>query len=78
MQLSARAWLASALTGFASLGVETLWIRLAGFANGNTPQTFGLVLGVFLLGIALGALAGKRGKRGQTRYSARPRLKSPG
>lgn len=60
MQLSARAWLVSALTGFASLGAETLWIRLASFANGNTPQTFGLVLGVFLLGIALGALAGKR------------------
>jgi spermidine synthase len=60
MQLSPRAWLVSALTGFASLGTETLWIRLAGFANGNTPQTFGLVLGVFLLGIALGALAGKQ------------------
>lgn len=60
MRLSTRAWLVSALTGFASLGVETLWIRLAGFANGNTPQTFGLVLGVFLLGIALGALAGKQ------------------
>ncbi|MFZ5538065.1 MAG: hypothetical protein ACOZAP_11365 [Pseudomonadota bacterium] len=54
------AWLTSALVGFASLGQEILWVRIAGFANGNSPQTFALVLSLFLFGIVLGSLAGKR------------------
>lgn len=52
--------LASFFIGFISLGQEILWVRIASFANGNTPQTFALVLSIFLLGIVLGALAGKR------------------
>lgn len=60
MRITALVWLTSALVGFASLGQEILWVRIAGFANGNSPQTFALVLSLFLLGIALGSLAGKR------------------
>jgi spermidine synthase len=60
MSMITRAWLVSALVGFASLGQEMLWMRIVSFANGNTPQTFSLVLSLFLLGIALGAVIGKR------------------
>lgn len=60
MSVGTLACLVSALVGFASLGQEILWVRLVAFANGNTPQTFALVLALFLLGIVLGALAGKR------------------
>ena len=54
------AWIISALVGFASLGQEILWIRIVGFTNGNSPQTFALVLSLFLFGIVLGSLVGKR------------------
>ncbi|TSE25074.1 Polyamine aminopropyltransferase [Tepidimonas sediminis] len=60
MKTATPAWVVSALVGFASLGQEILWIRIVGFANGNSPQTFSLVLSLFLFGIALGSLAGKR------------------
>lgn len=60
MRMTTLAWLTSALVGFASLGQEILWVRIAGFANGNSPQTFALVLSLFLFGIVLGSLAGKR------------------
>lgn len=53
------AWLTSFLVGFVSLGQEVLWVRISGFANGNTPQNFAMVLSVFLLGIVLGSLIGK-------------------
>jgi len=46
--------------GFLSLSQEILWIRLLGFATSGLPQAFGFVLGSFLIGIALGAMAGKR------------------
>lgn len=46
--------------GFLSLSQEILWIRLLGFATSGLPQAFGFVLGSFLVGIAFGAMAGKR------------------
>lgn len=46
-------------TGFLSLSQEILWIRLIGFTYRGTPLAFGFVLGLFLLGIALGAALGK-------------------
>lgn len=54
------ATLTSFAVGFVSLGQEILWLRIVSFANGNTPQTFSLVLCLYLLGIALGAWLGKR------------------
>lgn len=47
-------------TGFLSLSQEILWVRLIGFTYHGNPLTFGFVLGLFLLGIALGAALGKR------------------
>ena len=49
--------------GFASLSLEILWIRLFGFAEFSTPSAFGLVLGLYLVGIAIGAALGARACR---------------
>lgn len=54
------AWLLSFGAGFLSLSQEILWVRLVGFMQQGVPQAFSLVLGLYLLGIALGAAAGKR------------------
>lgn len=56
-------WFARLLSfsvGFLSLSQEILWVRLVGFATGGLPQAFGFVLGSFLVGVALGAMLGKR------------------
>ncbi len=56
-------WFARLLSfsvGFLSLSQEILWVRLMSFATGGLPQTFGFVLGSFLIGIAFGAVAGRR------------------
>ena len=56
-------WFARILSfsvGFLSLSEEILWVRLVSFATGGLPQAFGYVLGSFLVGIALGAVVGKR------------------
>lgn len=47
-------------TGFCSLSLEIVWVRLYGYANQSTPQAFAYVLALYLLGIALGAQVGKR------------------
>ncbi len=46
--------------GFLSLSQEILFVRLVGFAFESTPESFAFVLVCFLLGVALGAHAGKR------------------
>lgn len=46
-------------TGFLSLSLEILWIRLFSFANHSMPQAFSFVLAMYLIGIALGARLGK-------------------
>lgn len=50
--------------GFLSLSCEILWVRLFGFANHSLPTSFALVLGAFLVGVAVGALAGRSACRG--------------
>jgi spermidine synthase len=50
----------SGAVGFLSLSQEILFVRTIGFAFQSTPTAFGFVLAFFLLGIALGANAGKR------------------
>lgn len=52
--------LACTLTGFAALGLEVAWMRLAAVALGSTVQTMGLVLATFLAMMALGAWLGRR------------------
>ncbi len=46
-------------TGFLSLSLEILWIRLFSFANHSLPQAFAFVLIFYLVGIAIGAYIGK-------------------
>lgn len=54
------AWLLSFGAGFLSLSQEILWVRLVGFLQQGVPQAFSWVLGLYLLGIAIGAALGKR------------------
>lgn len=46
--------------GFLSLSLEILWVRLVTFVHQGVPQSFAFVLGIFLFGIAFGAVLGKR------------------
>ncbi len=46
-------------SGFLSLSLEILWIRLVSFSFHSLPQAFSFVLMLYLLGIAAGALLGK-------------------
>lgn len=55
-----RLWAVSAASGFAALGLEIVWFRLAAVAFGATVQTMGGVLAVFLAAVALGAELGRR------------------
>src|SRR4029078_8348267 len=51
---------AAALAGFVSLSCEILWFRVYSYITGGSPVTFGLLLGIYLAGLAVGAdLAGK-------------------
>src|SRR4051794_5939120 len=46
--------------GVLSLGTETLWVRTFSFLGRSTPQALSVVLGIYLFGIAFGALLGAR------------------
>ncbi|NUN14579.1 MAG: fused MFS/spermidine synthase [Myxococcales bacterium] len=53
------ALLSVALTGFVALSYEIIWYRAYAFASGNHPTGFGLLLGFYLAGIAIGSLASR-------------------
>lgn len=46
--------------GFVSLSYEILWYRVYAFGTGGTLPVFGIFLGVYLAGIAVGALLAQR------------------
>lgn len=46
--------------GFLSLSQEILWVRLLGFLSHGAPYILSIVISCFLLGIAVGAVWGKR------------------
>lgn len=48
------------LSGFIALSYEILWYRAFSFTSGSRADTFGLLLGAYLTGLALGALAVRR------------------
>src|SRR4051812_15370310 len=52
--------LLSVLCGYIALSYEILWYRVYSFASGGVAQSFALVLGCYLLGIALGSVASRR------------------
>ena len=54
------ALLLALLTGAISLSQEIIWIRVLGFATASRPETFAHTLGSFLIGIAIGAMIGRR------------------
>lgn len=54
------ALLMSFSVGFLSLSQEIVWVRLVSFSQLGRPQAFSFVLLPFLVGIALGAIAGRR------------------
>ena len=45
--------------GLLSLSQEILWVRLVSFGHNGRPQAFAIVLAAYLVGIALGAIAGR-------------------
>lgn len=45
---------------YVSLSQEMLWMRVVSYATGGSPSVFAHVLGVFLVGVALGALAAEK------------------
>jgi predicted membrane-bound spermidine synthase len=55
-------WLALyAMSGFCALSLEIVWFRLLDVAVRSTAFTFGTVLALYLLGLAVGSLAASRG-----------------
>jgi len=47
----------AALSGFIALGYEMIWYRVFSWASATNPKTFAFLLGAYLAGLALGALA---------------------
>lgn len=56
-----------AITGFLALALEIVWFRVLGVMLKSTAFTFGTLLGVYLAGLGLGALAGSWWVRRSTR-----------
>lgn len=50
----------AAATGYISLSQEILWMRVVSYMTKGLPSVFAHVLGFFLIGVAAGALYGKR------------------
>ena len=48
------------LSGAISLSQEIIWVRVLSFATASRPETFAYTLGSFLIGIAIGAMIGRR------------------
>lgn len=53
-------YMLSFMSGFLCLSLEVFWIRTVSFIGMTLPQAFSFTLSVFLLGIAFGALLGKK------------------
>ncbi len=57
----------AALTGFIALSYEILWYRVVSFLTWGSPAAFGVLLGAYLLGIALGSLGSRRFCKDETK-----------
>lgn len=62
------------LAGFISLSYELLWFRVYSYYTGTSPITFGLLLGLYLAGLAVGAEIGGKicRARGESSNQRRP------
>ena len=61
------------LAGFISLSYEILWFRVYSYITGTSPITFGLLLGIYLAGLAVGAEIGGKVCRSRSRGSSASR-----
>ena len=68
----------SAATGYVSLSQEILWMRVVSYWTGGRPTVFAHVLGVFLVGVAAGALFGERLCARQSPAGSRAVARFPG
>jgi spermidine synthase len=59
-----------ALSGFAAMSAEVAWSRVLAMTLGSSVYSFGMMLLVFLLGLALGSALFTRLRRGQARAVA--------
>lgn len=50
----------AAATGYISLSQEIIWMRIVSFMTGGRPRDFAHLLGLFLIGVAFGAVYGQR------------------
>lgn len=55
-----------ALSGLTALGAEVIWTRLLSLMFGATTYAFSVILGVFLLGLGIGSVAGSAIARDST------------
>lgn len=53
-------YIVSFFSGFLSLSLEIIWMRIISFAGMSIPQAFSYTLALFLIGIAIGANIGKK------------------
>jgi SAM-dependent methyltransferase len=53
-------YLLAAATGYISLSQEIIWIKVVGSADHGRPETFAHALGFYLIGLAAGAIFGRR------------------
>ena len=53
-------YIVSFFSGFLSLSLEIIWMRIISFAGMSVPQAFSYTLALFLIGIAIGANIGKK------------------
>jgi spermidine synthase len=53
------ALLAAGAAGFIALSYEIVWFRVVSFLTWSAPASFGVLLGFYLLGIALGAIGSR-------------------
>lgn len=60
MKSNHRVYVVSFFSGFLSLSLEIIWMRIISFAGMSVPQAFSYTLALFLIGIAIGANIGKR------------------
>ena len=54
------AWFALGVGGVLSLGLEVVYVHLLSIVAGNSVYAFGLMLAIFLVGLALGGEVGRR------------------
>jgi spermidine synthase len=65
------ACLLATLSGFVALSYEILWVRMYSFLSWGRAQSFGLVLGAYLAGLAVGAFLARRYCRRTSRSELR-------